>query len=70
MPIVFNADEVVGMAVEIERNGQRFYARGREIVSEPAVKKLMADLVAWEKGHERLFPVSYTHLTLPTILLV
>ncbi len=55
MPIVFNADEVVGMAVEIERNGQKFYARGAEIVSEPAAKKLMTDLVEWEKGHERLF---------------
>ncbi|MHC4247773.1 MAG: ferritin-like domain-containing protein [Planctomycetota bacterium] len=55
MPIVFNADEVVGMAVEIERNGQRFYARGAQIVSEPAVKKLMTDLVDWEKAHERLF---------------
>ena len=55
MPIVFNADEVVGMAVEVERNGQAFYARGAEIVSEPEVKKLMTDLVEWEKGHERLF---------------
>ena len=55
MPIVFNADEVVGMAIEIERNGQRFYARGAEIVSEPAVKKLMTDLVEWERGHELLF---------------
>jgi len=55
MPIVFNADEVVGMAVEIERNGQKFYARGAELVSEPEVKKLMTDLVEWELGHERLF---------------
>jgi len=55
MPIVFNADEVIGMAMEIERNGQKFYERGAEIVSEPAVKKLMTDLVEWEKGHEQLF---------------
>ncbi len=55
MAIVFNADEVVGMAVEIERNGQKFYARGAQIVSEPEVKKLMTDLVEWEKAHERLF---------------
>jgi len=43
------------MAVEIERNGQKFYARGAEVVSDPAAKKLMTDLVEWEKGHERLF---------------
>ena len=55
MPIVFNADEVVGMAVEIERNGQKFYARGAELVSDADAKKLMTDLVEWEKGHERLF---------------
>jgi len=43
------------MAMEIERNGQKFYERGAEIVSDPAVKKLMTDLVEWEKGHEQLF---------------
>ena len=36
MSIVFNADEVVGMAVQIERNGQKFYARGAEIIRERA----------------------------------
>jgi rubrerythrin len=55
MSIVFSADEIIGMAVEIERNGRKFYTRGAEIVSEPEVKKLMTDLANWEKGHEHLF---------------
>ena len=38
MSIVFNADEVVGMAVQIERNGQKFYARGVGNIANDAQK--------------------------------
>ena len=51
----WNADEVLSMAVEIERNGRTFYLRGTEIVSDPEVKKLLSDLAEWEKGHEEIF---------------
>ncbi len=55
MGVRFNADEVLAMAVEIERNGQKFYRRGAEIAGDEGVKKLMTELVDWEKGHEDLF---------------
>ena len=55
MGVRFNADEILAMAVEIERNGQKFYRRGAEIAGDEGVKKLMTELVDWEKGHEKLF---------------
>ncbi len=55
MSIVFNADEALAMAVQIERNGVKFYRRAAEIVEAEAVRKLLADLAEWEEGHEKLF---------------
>ena len=55
MPMVFNADEVLAMAEQIERNGQKFYLRAAEIVAEGDVHKLLTELAEWEKGHEALF---------------
>ena len=55
MSIVFNADEALAMAEQIERNGAKFYARAAEIVEAEAIRKLLADLAEWEEGHEKLF---------------
>jgi len=63
MSITFNADEALAMACEIERNGAKFYARAAEIVETEAVKKLLTDLVEWEKGHEKLFASMRSELT-------
>jgi rubrerythrin len=53
--MVFNAEEVLQMAEQIERNGARFYRRAAEIVRDPAVNKLLLELAAWEDGHEKIF---------------
>jgi rubrerythrin len=53
--MVFNAEEVLQMAEQIERNGARFYRRAAEFVKDPAVNKLLLELAAWEDGHEKLF---------------
>ncbi|MHC4200558.1 MAG: ferritin family protein [Planctomycetota bacterium] len=63
MSITFNADEALAMACEIERNGAKFYARAAEIAGEGPVRKLLADLVEWEKGHEELFASMRAELT-------
>ncbi len=63
MSITFNADEALAMACEIERNGAKFYARAAEIVDAEAVKKLLTDLVEWERGHEKLFASMRAELT-------
>lgn len=55
MSFEFNADEILEMAEQIERNGARFYRKAAELVKEAAVSKLFQDLAAWEDGHERAF---------------
>ena len=51
----FNAEEVLKMAEQIERNGQEFYRKASEAVDDFEVSKLLSDLAEWEKGHEDLF---------------
>ena len=51
----FNAEEVLKMAEQIEKNGQEFYRKASEIVDDFEVSRLLADLAEWEKGHETLF---------------
>ena len=51
----FNADEVLKMAEEIERNGARFYQRAGEGMEGSRGRKLLLDLAAMEKEHERFF---------------
>jgi len=53
MPIVFNADEVLEMAEQIERNGAKFYRAAAD--SLPDVKQLFLDLAGQEDQHEVIF---------------
>ena len=62
MSFEFNADEILEMAVQIERNGARFYRKAAELVEEATVRKLFQDLAAWEDGHERAFATIRTDL--------
>jgi rubrerythrin len=55
MSMSFNADEVLAMAEQIERNGAAFYRRAAEIATEPRVRARLAELAEWERGHEKLF---------------
>lgn len=51
----FNANEVLTMAVQIERNGQEFYKKASEAVDDAQVSTLLSDLATWESGHEIIF---------------
>ncbi len=51
----FNAEEVLTMAVEIERNGQDFYNSASNAVDDGQVATLLSDLAKWESTHEALF---------------
>lgn len=51
----FNAAEVFDIAIKIEENGKRFYDQGREIVKDPAVQKLFAELSLEEIKHKEKF---------------
>ena len=62
MSFEFNADEILEMAEQIERNGARFYRKAAELVKDAAVSKLLQDLAVWEDGHERAFATIRTDL--------
>lgn len=55
MSIQFNADEVFEMAVEIERNGAKFYRKAAAGVPEEKARRELLDLAAMEDSHERVF---------------
>lgn len=55
MAVLFNADEILAMAEQIERNGAAFYRRAAEITRDPQLKERLEQLTQWELSHERLF---------------
>ena len=55
MSYEFNADEVFGMAEQIERNGKEFYRAAAESVEDPQNKDLLTHLADMEVQHEEVF---------------
>jgi len=55
MSISFNADEILEMALEIERNGIAFYRKAAADLPDPKAKDLMESLASMEEDHERTF---------------
>jgi rubrerythrin len=53
--IPFSADEILGIAEQIERNGARFYRKAAEAISDSRAGKRLLDLAAMEDAHERIF---------------
>lgn len=53
--LYFSADEIFEMAVQIERNGARFYRRAAEGITDSRVHQLLLDLAAMEDQHEQVF---------------
>jgi len=49
------ADDVFGMAVRIEENGQAFYAGAAEMSNDPQTKELFQQLALMEEGHVKAF---------------
>jgi rubrerythrin len=64
MGLEFNADEILAMAEQIERNGARFYRKAAELAQDEGVKNLLLDLAAWEDDHLRVFASMREHLTI------
>jgi len=59
----FNADDVFGMAEQIERNGAVFYRKAAADINDPDAKKFLADLAAMEDSHEKTFSAMRKKLT-------
>jgi rubrerythrin len=51
----FNANEVFQIAIDIEKNGRRFYEKAMEFIDSPDVKALLASLAQEEVEHLRRF---------------
>ena len=52
---MFNADEIIEIAVKIEQNAQAFYTRAAEDVKDESAKALFTELANWEVAHVKLF---------------
>jgi len=55
MSLTFNAGEILQMAVQIEKNGRKFYKKAAGIVTRPKTSQFLLDLAEMEAKHEQLF---------------
>jgi len=53
--LTYTADDVLGIAEHIERNGAAFYRAAAELDLEPAIRQRLLDLAEMEDAHERTF---------------
>ncbi len=53
MPVPFNADEILEIAEQIERNGAGFYRAAAK--NFPAISRMLLDLAAMEDAHLKTF---------------
>lgn len=52
---VYNGDEVLEIAQQIERNGERFYRHAADIVTDETARKILTQLAEWEVRHKAIF---------------
>ncbi|OPX35424.1 MAG: rubrerythrin [Desulfobacteraceae bacterium 4484_190.1] len=55
MPYVFNMNEILEMAEQIERNGAAFYRKAAEGISDSQNRELLLELAQMEVEHEKTF---------------
>ncbi|MHA1278010.1 MAG: ferritin-like domain-containing protein [Candidatus Helarchaeota archaeon] len=63
MSYLFTADEILQMAIEIERTGAAFYRSAAENISDSDNKKLLVQLAEMEDDHEKTFQSMKADLT-------
>ena len=59
----FNADEILRLAEEIERNGALFYTLAAEQTKTPSTRQFFTELASMEKEHEKVFTSLRSELT-------
>jgi rubrerythrin len=55
MSFVFNADEIFEMALQIERNGEKFYRDSAQKVKDAEAQDLLTQLAEMEAQHQKVF---------------
>lgn len=63
MAIEFNADEILGIAEEIETNGAAFYRKAAEMFADREKRDLLLQLAAMEDHHLQIFREMRAHIT-------
>ncbi len=51
----FNVNEILDMAVQIEKNGYNFYLKAAEDVKDADIKSFLQELAEMEVSHEKTF---------------
>ena len=59
----FNADEILRLAEEIERNGALFYTLAAEQTKTPSTRQFFTELASMEKEHVKVFTSLRSKLT-------
>lgn len=62
MSVIFNADEVYEIGIEIEKNGREFYEKAAHKATDPGLKKFLLELAAWEAKHVSIFELLKSEL--------
>jgi len=63
MAMTFNADEILEMALKIERNGAKFYTQAAGMTGDSSARALLLELAAMEEDHETTFSEMKAGLT-------
>jgi rubrerythrin len=63
MAITFTADEIFEMALQIERDGEKFYRTAAKHTTDIAFKELLLELAKMEAEHEKTFAAMQTELS-------
>jgi len=63
MAYVFNMNEILEMAEQIERNGAAFYRKAAEEISDSKNRELLIELAQMEDKHEKIFASLRTQLS-------
>jgi rubrerythrin len=63
MSIFFNAAEILEMAIQIERNGAKFYRTAGANAIEPPIKSMFDELAAMEVQHQATFSAMLKEVT-------
>jgi rubrerythrin len=59
----FNADEILRVAEQIERNGADFYNRLASKTADPEMNRFFLDLASMEREHEKVFSSMKSNLS-------
>lgn len=59
----FNAEDILKMAMEIEKNGASFYRSSAGKVDDPSAKRLLLHLASMEDDHEKTFSTMMVSLS-------